>query len=84
MTDSKTEKAEHFDVKVPDGYKLAFDKFGMLTNLDAPKMEFDKYREVRIEWSEYKGDDSRTLNVETYLTADELFKFVREVLRDDR
>lgn len=79
MSESKTEKAEHYNVNVPDGYKLTFDKFGVLTNLDAPKMEFDKYRETHIEYTEKLGDATKSLTVETYLTANEFFKFAHEL-----
>ena len=60
------------------------DKFGAVTNFDAPKMDFDKYREIRIEYTESLADAYKSITVETYLTADELFRFVREVIRDDR
>lgn len=79
MNESKNEKAEHYNVKVPDGYKLGFDKHGTVTSLEAPKVEFDKYRETHIEWVERLGDSERTLRMDTYLTSAELRGVVREL-----
>ena len=36
----------------------------------------DKYRDVRIEWSEYYKDDSRSINVEASMTFDELLLLI--------
>lgn len=84
MTDRNTEKSEHFDVRMPDGFKMRLGESGLVTSLEAPRMEFDKYREMHIEYSERLGDAHKSIEVETCLTADEFFKFVREVMFDDR
>lgn len=86
MTDSKTAKAEQFefDAKLPDGFKLTYDKLGTVTNLEAPKMEFDKYRETHIDFTDSLGEAYKSLSVETYMTAAELFRFVKELIGCDR
>lgn len=48
-----------------------------ITVLEEPK--FDKWRETRITWEERLGESSRTLDVETYTTAEELVQLVREL-----
>lgn len=40
----------------------------------------DKYRETHIEYTESLGDAYKSIAVETFLTADELLGFVREVM----
>ena len=40
----------------------------------------DKWRETRITWEERLGESSRTLDIETYTTAEELLQLVRELL----
>lgn len=45
---------------------------------DSP--EIAQYSETRIEWEERLGDSSRTVNIEAYMTADELLQLVRELM----
>ena len=40
----------------------------------------DKWRETRITWEERLGESSRNLDIETYLTGEELLQLVRELL----
>lgn len=49
-----------------------------ITVLEEPK--FDQYRETRITWEERLGESSRNLDIETYLTGEELLQLVRELL----
>lgn len=49
-----------------------------ITVLEEPK--FDKWRETRITWEERLGESSRNLDIETYLTGEELVQLVRELL----
>lgn len=49
-----------------------------ITVLEEPK--FDQYRETRITWEERLGESSRNLDIETYMTGEELLQLVRELL----
>lgn len=49
-----------------------------ITVLEEPK--FDKWLETRITWEERMGESSRTIDIETYTTAEELLQLVRELL----
>ena len=53
----------------------------IITTLEEPKI--DKWRETRIDYTEGMGDARKSLNIETYLTFDELIPLVREMLRGD-
>lgn len=44
--------------------------------------EIDQYRETRIDYTERLGDACKSLNIETYLTFDELIAIVRELRGD--
>ena len=50
------------------------------TTLEEP--EFDKWLETHIDYTESLGDAYKSLNVETYLTFDELIALVRELRGD--
>ena len=52
----------------------------IITTLEEPKI--DKWRETRIDYTESLGDAYKSLNVETYLTFDELIALVRELRGD--
>ena len=49
-----------------------------ITVCEEPK--FDKWRETRVTWEERLGEPSRNLDIETYLTGEELLQLVRELL----
>ena len=69
-----TSATEKFMVEIPKEFRLGFDKDGTITSLEAPEMEFDKYRETRFEYSENLGEASKSISIETYLTNGELIK----------
>lgn len=52
----------------------------IITTLEEPRI--DQYREMRVKWSEHLGNSSRSLDIETYLTAEELMQLV-DKLRGD-
>ena len=43
----------------------------------------DQYRETRITWEERMGESSRTIDIDTYTTAEELLQLVRDLLGVD-
>lgn len=51
-----------------------------ITTLGEP--EFDTWRETHIDYKESLGNVSRSFNIETYLTHDELVALVRELRGD--
>ena len=51
-----------------------------LITLEEPK--FDKWRETHIDYTESLGEAWKSLNIETYLTHDELIELVRELRGD--
>ena len=53
-----------------------------ITVLDEPKI--DRWRETRITWEERLGESSRTLDIETYTTDEELLQLVRELMGGGR
>lgn len=50
----------------------------IITTLEEPK--FDTWRETRIDYEESLGEAYKSLNIETYLTLDELMTLVRDML----
>lgn len=53
----------------------------MITKLEKPII--DKWRETRIEYVEHLGNADKSINIETFLTFDELLTFCRSVLGVD-
>ena len=74
-----TSAAEKFRVEMPKEFRLGFDENGTVTNLEAPDMKFDKYRETHLEYSESLGEASKSIDIETYLTNGELIELCREL-----
>lgn len=52
----------------------------IITTLEEPRI--DQYREMRVKWSDHLGNSSHSLDIETYLTAEELMQLV-DKLRGD-
>ena len=77
-------KVERFDVKASGGLKFKLNEAGTITELSAPEMKFDKWRETHICYTESLGEAHNSLSIETYLTNDELIALVRELRGDAR
>ena len=45
-----------------------------------PDAKVEQYSETRITWKEGCGESSRTLEIETYTTADELLRLVERLV----
>ena len=45
-----------------------------------PDAKVEHYSETRITWEERLGGSSRTLEIETHMTADELLKLVERLM----
>lgn len=76
-------KSERFNVKMPDGLAFKLNEPGAVTELKAPEMKFDKWRETHIDYTESLGEAHKSISIETYLTHDELVALVRELTRGD-
>ena len=80
---SDESKSERVNVKIPDGFALKLNEVGAITELKAPEMKFDKWREAHIDYTESLGESYKSLSIETYLTHDELIALVRELRGDE-
>lgn len=45
-----------------------------------PDAKVEQYSETRITWKEGYGEASRTLDIETYMTAEELLRLVERLV----
>lgn len=45
-----------------------------------PDAKVEQYSETRITWEERMGGSSRTLEIETHMTADELLRLVERLV----
>lgn len=61
---------------------LNFDSLN-ITVADNEKPSIETVREVRVEFTENRGDTYKSMNVETFMTFKELRKLIRELFGGD-
>ena len=77
---AKLSKEMGLDEMVEEQANRVTSKVENMTIVMPEKPSIDQYRETRITWEERLGESGRTLEIETYTTAEELLQLVRELL----